>query len=435
MNSTEISGSMHPEVPLALVGISHHTASVEVRDRVSLSEDEQKSMLPQLRERFGAEGALIMSTCNRTEVYLSGQDLPNRITGIREWLDQIKGTSYFTDDNITYRTFGPGAVRHFFALIAGLDSQIIGEQQITTQVKEGYNLAHEVDVTDALINKLFNYGMQAKKRVYNETLLYDGTVSVSFAGVELARKIFNSLENKEILLIGAGKTAELAAYHFTENGAKNINVANRSLDRARELASKTGGRVWSLDELPSALKSTDIAISATGSTGYILDAETMRRIGRERHHRPLFLIDLAVPRDIEPEAGEIDGVYLYNLDDLEAIVKSNLENRRREIPKAMKIVDEVAAEFLGWLSTYSMTAIIGRLKEHLDALRMRELERMKKRLPSNGSLKEIDELTQGIMNKLIRQHMKSLKRHAGDPAIYQQHVDLIYNLYELDRDE
>jgi glutamyl-tRNA reductase len=433
MNSTEPSGNIHPEVPLVLLGISHHTAPVEVRDRVALSETEQKTLLPQLRDRFGAEGALIMSTCNRTEIYLSGPQLDDRLNDLRAWLDALKGTAYFADEQLTYHRFGPEAVRHFFALIAGLDSQIIGEQQITAQVKDGYNLAHDLEATDALLNKLFNFAMQAKKRVYNETLLYDGTVSVSFAGVELARKIFNSLEDKEILLIGAGKTAELAAFHFTESGARTIHVANRSPERARELAAKTGGRAWTLDELPLALTSADIAISATGSSDYILSAAAMRQVGRERRHRPLFLIDLAVPRDIEPGVGELDGVYLYNLDDLEEIVRSNLENRRKEIPKAMKIIGEVADEYLQWLSSYSMTAIIGRLKEHLEALRLRELERMKKRLPSNGSLKEIDELTQGIMNKLIRQHVKSLKRHAADPALYQQHVDLIYNLYELDR--
>jgi len=287
-------------------------------------------------------------------------------------------------------------------------------------------------VTDTLINKLFNFGMQVKKKVQNETFLSDGTVSVSFAGVELARKIFNHLAEKEIVLIGAGKTAELAAYHFKEDGVKNIHVVNRTLSKAEELASKFDGKAYELGDLEEVLKKADIVISATSSENFVVTRPMIGPISKQRHHQPIFLIDLAIPRDIDPQISDVDGIYLYNLDDLHGIVESNLEKRRKEIPKAIKIVDEFLKEFQEWMSVYSMTAVIGKLKKHLETLRLNEIDRLKKHLPQNGTMDGVNMLTESIVNKVIRQHMKSLKKYAADPEMYKQHVDLIFNLYELD---
>jgi glutamyl-tRNA reductase len=426
-------------IALGVLGISHKTATVEIREMVSLNEQEQKGIIHAVLKDFDVNGIevsgiLILSTCNRTEFYISAEDLDNIFPAIRQLLATYKKCPYFTDDNISYEKFGTDAVKHFFNVICGIDSQIVGELQITGQVKDCYNFAHHLDATDAVLNKLYNYGMQVKKKVRNETFLSDGTVSVSFAGVELARKIFGDLTDKRILLVGAGKTAELAAIHFMENNVKVINVANRTLSKAKELSEKFGGRSYTLDALDSALTETDIVISATSSDAYVITKSMMTEITRKKYHDSIFLIDLAIPRDIDPGVQDLNNVYLYNLDDLNGIVEKNLEKRRLEIPKASRIVDEYIEEFKEWAATNTMAAIAGKLKKHLETLSKNEMARIRKQFPENGYQKELDNYTQNIINKLVRQHMKSLKKNAGDPKKYQQQIDLIHNLYEIDLD-
>lgn len=425
---------MGNQIPLGVIGISHKTASVEVRDAVALNEDEQRHVLKTLKDTFNTDGCMVLSTCNRTEVYVSMAGLSGKLPKIQNWLDQQKDCKYFSDPDTTYRKIGDQVVNHFFEVIAGMDSLIVGEQQITSQVKDSYNLAHELQVTDSIINKLFNYSMQARKKVFSDTYLYDGTVSVSFAGVELARKIFSDLSKKEILLIGAGKTAELAAFHFMENGVKQINIVNRTFKNAEVLAEKFNGLAYPLEDLPEALKTADIVISATSSKEFVLTSSLISPILKARHHQPMFLIDLAIPRDIDPDINNFDSIYLYNLDDLEEIVKMNLENRKKEIPKALKIIEEHVLEFRKWMASHSMTSVIGKLKKRLDTLRLNEMDRLKNKLPPNGYWEGIDNLTESIINKVVRQHVKSLKKNASDPVLYKQHVDLIYNLFEIDED-
>ncbi len=421
-------------IPIGVLGISHRTADVETREQVAISEEQQKEVLAGLQKEFQLDGLMVLSTCNRTEIYLSSGSLDKKMDEIRTWLDRFKKSSFFTDKEIMYDIRDKGSVQHFFKVISGMDSQIIGEVQITTQVKDSYNMAHQLGHTDTLINKMFNFGMQVEKKVQNETFLSDGTVSVSFAGVELARKIFNKLDGSEVALIGAGKTAELAAFHFKEAGVKHIHVVNRTLSKAEDLASKFQGNAYGLEDLHRVLEKADIVISATASENYVVTPAMISPISKSRHHRPIFLIDLAIPRDIDPAISQIDGVYMYNLDDLHGIVEKNLEKRKKEIPKAIKIVEEFSKEFQEWLSVYSNTAVIGRLKSHLEKLRLNEINRLKKHLPQNGSAAGVHMLTESIINKLIRQHMKSLKKYASDPDMYQQHIDLIFNLYELDKE-
>ncbi len=425
---------MSNQIPLGLIGISHKTASVEVREKVALSEDEQKTAIRQFIDQFNASGCMVLSTCNRTEIYLSDDHLDESIEKIRTWLNEFKNCHEYTDEEITYVLRESEAVEHFFKVLSGLDSQIIGEQQITGQVKDSYDLAHALNATDTLINKLFNFAMQAKKKVHNDTFLSDGTVSVSFAGVELARKIFSHLDDKSVLLVGAGKTAELAAYHFQESGAKNINVVNRTYENAVELANKLNGKAYKIDQLNEALMDSDIVISATASTEYIITEELIKPISKKRNHRPIFLIDLAIPRDIDPAIDNVNSVFLFNLDDLQEIVKANLEKRKKEIPKSMKIIKEFVDEFEKWSEMNSMSTVVGRLKKKLDVLRKNELERLKTKLPQNGYKQEIDNLTESIINKVVRQHVKSLKKVAHDPDQYKKQIEMIRTIYDLDGD-
>jgi len=425
---------MTENIPTAILGISHKTAGVKVRDNIALSDEEQKLLIATLNNKPNIQGSLVLSTCNRTEIYLSGDELADEIQEIRDWLVDLKKCDHFNNRDISYELFGEDMVRHFFRVVSGLDSQIVGEVQITTQVKECYNVSHDLHGTDSVLNKMFNFAMQAKKKVFNSTFLYDGTVSVSFAGVELARKIFTDLTNKKILLIGAGKTAELAAFHFKENGVSNISVVNRTFENAQQLAGKLDGRAHRMDELSTALRKIDIVISATSSKEYVVTSDVLKTVCQQNNHQPIFLIDLAIPRDIDPQSSAVDGVYLFNLDDLQEVVDMNLEKRKEEIPKSNRIIDEFIMGFLKWYSSQSMASVIGRLKTHLDVMRLNEIERLKKTLPQNGYAKEIEDLTESIINKVVRQHVKTLKKYSSNPELYQQHVDLIYSIYELDDD-
>jgi len=423
---------MSNQIPLGLIGISHKTAPVEIREKVALSEEEQKKAIGTIIDKFNASGCMILSTCNRTEVYFSNGHVKGTSDKIRRWLNDFKNCSEYTNTEITYELSSSEAVEHFFKVLSGMDSQIIGEQQIVGQVKDSYDLSHDLNATDTLINKLFNFAMQAKKKVHNETFLSDGTVSISFAGVELARKIFSNLTDKNVLMIGAGKTAELAAYHFKENGVKNIHVVNRTFKRAEELAEKFEGKAFRMEQLHEALMDSDIVISATSSTEYVVTTDLIKPISKKRHHRPIFLIDLAIPRDIDPEINKINAVFLYNLDDLQEIVKVNLEKRKKEIPKSQKIILEFVGEFEKWAEMNSMSSVVGRLKKKLDVLRQNEMERLKTKLPQNGYKKEIDNLTESIINKVVRQHVKSLKKVAHDPEEYKKQIEMILTIYDLE---
>lgn len=425
---------MRDQIPLGLIGISHKTAPVEVREKVALSEEEQKLAIHHIAEKLRADGVMVLSTCNRTEIYVSNEDIESLAIQIKTWLNELKGCSEYSDEEITYTLQDSFVVEHFFKVLAGLDSQIIGEQQITGQVKDSYDLTHSLNGTDALINKLFNFAMQAKKKVHNETFLSDGTVSISFAGVELARKIFSDLTDKNVLLVGAGKTAELAAFHFQENGVKNINVANRTLARAEELADKLDGKAYTLDQLDEVLVDSDIVITATSSEEYVITSDLIKPVAKKRKYKPIFLIDLAIPRDIDPDIDKTNGIFLYNLDDLHEIVQSNLEKRKKEIPKSLKIVNEFVEEFQRWVSMNSMNTVVGKLKKKLDVLRLNEMDRLKAKLPQNGYKSEIDNLTESIINKVVRQHVKSLKKVAHDPEQYKKQVELILSIYELENE-
>lgn len=423
---------MTEQIPIGVLGISHRTAGVEIRDHIALSEEEQKVLVKRLKEQPNIQGSLVLSTCNRTEIYLSGEDLKKEISEIRNWLVKYKNCSHFNNPDISYELYGVDMARHFFKVISALDSQIVGEVQITSQVKECYNLSHDLKGTDSVLNKMFNFAMQAKKKVFNNTFLYDGTVSISFAGVELARKIFTDFSNKKILMIGAGKTAELAAFHFKENGVKDISIVNRTFENAQRLAQELNGKAYPIEELSSALQQADIVISATSSQEYVLTADILKTVCEQNNYQPIFLIDLAIPRDIDPDSSSLDCVYLFNLDDLQEIVNLNLVKRKVEIPKSIRIIDDFIDEFQKWYDSQSMAAVIGRLKSHLNTMRLNEIERFKKNLPQNGYAKEIDYLTESIINKVVRQHVKQLKKYSSNPELYNQHVELINKLYELE---
>ena len=424
---------MENNINIAVLGISHKTAAVDVREKAALSESEQKKVMEDLISQLELRGCMTLSTCNRTEIYFSDEDPRSKIKDIQNFLDNYKKTDLYSNPEYTYTLFEEDSVKHLFKVMAGMDSQIVGEPQIAGQVKECYEYALQHKTTDTLINKLFNYGMQAQKKVRTNTFLTDGAVSVSFAGVELARRIFSDLSEKQVLMIGAGETAELAAAHFLDKGVASIHIANRTKKKADELAAKFKGRSYSLEELESILEKVDIVISATSSTEYVISLDLMKKISKGRHYRPVFLIDLAIPRDIDPDIVKYDGVFLYNLDDLNEVVRLNLEKREDEIPKAYKIIDQYLSEYKDWMAHHSVGATISRLKDRFEKIRQSELDYVRNKAGDNG-FEQFDLLTKSMMNKVMKHHIESLKKSVSDPEEYKKHKEFIHKTFDLDSD-
>jgi len=424
---------MNSNIPIYLIGISHKTAPVAIREQAAIDSGEQERVIQTLISEFNLDGCMIISTCNRTEIYISGHLTEDSQKQIRRRLNQLKNTDIFENDEHIYVYSGERAVAHFFQVISGLDSQIIGEPQITGQVKDGYQLARELKSTGALINKLLEFGLQTGKRIRNETFLSNGAVSVSFAGVELARKIFGDLSGKQVLLIGAGETAELAAMHFGDKGVSKIHIANRTLQKAETLAEKFRGSAYALDALPQVLQTSDIVISATASIDYLVTQDMMKQGSRERRSQPIILIDLAIPRDIEPAVQKIENVYLYNLDALQEIVRFNLKKREKEIPAALEIVDEMVSTYESWSKVHSLGSFFEQLTQQFETLRKNELARLNSRLPEEGR-EEVEYLTQSLLNKILHKHISFLKQSALNSSNHAREMEIIRKIYGMDGD-
>jgi glutamyl-tRNA reductase len=406
---------------------------VEVRDQVAVKDDELRHFLHELLAHFELDGVFVLSTCNRTEIVLSGPATLSSLGDIAVWLDHRKQVSHFSNPDLAFHLTGEAAVAHLFRVISSMDSLILGEPQITNQVKTAFQMAFQLGTTDTVLNKLFSFAIQAQKRVRTETYLSDGAISVSFAGVELARKIFAHFEQKTVLLVGAGETAELAARHFLEKGIGHFHIANRTPERAQKLAELLEGEVFGLEDLASALDHVDIVITATGSPGFVLTPELLKPVCRARRYQPLLIIDLAIPRDVDPAVERLEGVFLYNLDHLGEMVALNLEKRQGELPKAEAIVRETVEAFEKWMDTHSMSGTIAQLTRHFEQIRVSELSRLKNRLPQEG-LAEVEYLTKSMLNKILHDHIRLLKQSEKDNRTRREHLRFFQQLYHLEED-
>ncbi|MCK5600982.1 glutamyl-tRNA reductase [Candidatus Pacearchaeota archaeon] len=417
-------------IPIAVIGINHRTANVDIREKAVFSDKQQETIMHRLSKLYRTRGIFVLSTCNRIEIYVCGRKAIKYMGDICAWLDNFKKERIFCDQDLVYIFKGRDAIHHFFRVISSLDSQIIGEPQITGQVKDAYEKSHLLKHTDIFINKMYNFGMQVEKLVRSKTYLADGAVSISFAAVELARKIFGNLQNTTVLLIGAGETAELAALHFVKRDVSNIIVVNRTFKKARHLAAEFQGEAIQLKNLLLAIEQADIVITATSSDHFIVGKQDLEKVAKQRDYKPIFLIDLAIPRDVNPDVTDIDGVFLYNLDALQEIVQNNIEQRKAEIPKAEKIVEDHVFKYLKWYNTLPMVKTITQLSKYFEEIREREFERLKSRFPEN-SLGDAEYLSKSLMKKLLHHHIMTLRRSNGDPLRLKQHIDLVGEIYQL----
>jgi len=327
---------------IVVLGISHKTAPVEVRERFSYAEGAVPESLKRMRTLEGVEEAVIVSTCNRVEIYACASDEPHRVLRrIRELVEEEKGE--FENSTHFYEHAHPQSVQHLFKVASGLDSMVLGETEILGQIKQSYQAALEKGFTGKALNKTFQMAFNVAKKIRTETNIQRGSVSVASVAVELAQKIFESLDQQRVMVIGAGDTSEKTARALQSRGAKSIMVSNRSFDRAKELAGELGGRAIHFDDWPSEFENIDIVISSTAAPHYLITRQKLEPMLNHRGSRPLLLIDIAVPRDIEPEVNFLDDVYVYNVDDLQAIADEYLRLRREDLAQCDAIIADKAA--------------------------------------------------------------------------------------------
>ncbi|MGE5508684.1 MAG: glutamyl-tRNA reductase [Chitinophagales bacterium] len=419
-----------------VLGLNHKTAPVEVRERLSFGGDRLHEVLGALIALPSLDETAVLSTCNRTELYVITGEVHAAEQDLAGFLMGKVGPSGPPVEPFLYRAVDLEAVQHLFRVASGLDSMILGEAQILGQVKDALHAALDANSLGVHLGKVFRQAVEVGKRIRTETGIGQNAASVSYAAVELARQIFGDLSGKAVLIVGAGETGELTARTLAAHGASAILVANRTHARAVELAEQFGGEAFSFENLPACLERTDIVISSTGAPHAVLDFEMVRQAMRRRHRRPLFLIDIAVPRDIDPRVNSLDGVYLYDIDDLKSVVERNLAKREQEVERVEHIIAEETTTFSQWWASRRMVPVIRALKAYGDEIRARELERLFRRLPhlSARDRELIEASTRLIVNRLLHQPVVGLKAESGGThdSVY---ADVLRKLFGLKLEE
>jgi glutamyl-tRNA reductase len=389
------------------LGLNHETAPIEIRERAAVTADHLEEALQDLIARPGIDEAALLSTCNRTEIYCR-QD--NQDAGqLKEWISQYH--DWPEDDVSKYLYMHPNrdAVRHAYRVASGLDSMVLGESQILGQMKSAFAIAHKLGTTGKILNRLFQSSFSVAKSIRTNTGVGTSAVSVAYAAVLLARQIFDSLEDQSVMLIGAGETIELVGKHLVEKGVQNIVVANRTIERGERLARELNGRAIALDELAEGLPHCDILISSTASTLPLIGKGLVETSLKARKNKPMFMVDLAVPRDIEEQVSELQNVFLYTVDDLDQIIETNLASRREAAGEAQEIVESQSDEFMEWLGSLNSVPTIRALRDHVDQLTEFELEKAF-RLIAKGEKPEavIEQFAYALGNKIMHRPSKAL---------------------------
>ncbi len=387
---------------LTIVGINHRSAPVALRERVAFADADLAAALASLREHVGADEALILSTCNRTEVYCHTPDSRGHAgEAPTDWLLHWHRLEAKDLQPAIYVHEDARAVQHAIRVACGLDSLVLGEPQILGQMKQAYTLAHAAGASGKLLNRLFQHAFAAAKRVRSDTAIGHSPVSVAYAAVRLAEQIFGTLQDRSALVIGAGETAELLARHLHRNGLRRLLVANRRRERALDLAARFRGEALALAEMPEALHQADIVVSATASRLPILGKGAVERALRQRRHQPMFLIDLAIPRDMEPEIGELEDIFLYTVDDLEQVVEQNMKARQQAALEAEEIIDAEVRAFVDWRQSLDAVATIREWRAAIDGVRNELVERAHRQLVRGENAHEVVEaLAHALANRL-----------------------------------
>lgn len=402
---------------LVVIGLSHQTGSVELREKLGFRPKDIARAALDLHSRCDQAGVVVLNTCNRVELYVHHAQIePEHLAArVRRFLAEWHGISEGEFHDALYEYHGPDAVAHLFRVASSLDSMVLGEAQILGQVHDAYTTAQSAQTTDKVIHALFQKAFAVAKAVRSKTDVGAGNISVSSVAVDLAASIFMSFADKTVMVIGAGEMGELTLKSLVSRGVGKVLVLNRSMDKAHDIAARFNGEAISYDELDEHLHRADIIITSTAAPHAILHAGQFARALQRRGQRPMFVIDIAVPRDVEPQAGELDNLYLYNVDDLRKVVDENLEERRRQAERGAAIVDTGVQEFAKWMRGIAAEPTIVSMNEELRAIREQELEKTLAALPdlTEKERQEITYLTERIVNKILQSPMTQIKHEIG----------------------
>jgi glutamyl-tRNA reductase len=402
---------------LHITGVSHKTAPVEVRECLAFRPETLPAALAELKAREGVTEAVILSTCNRVEITVTTEDRWDPQAIVDAFLADQKSISAQAIAPHLYRHEGREAIHHLFRVAASLDSMVVGEPQILGQLKSAYASAKDCGALCGWLDGLMTRAFGVAKRVRTETGVGQMAVSVSYAAVELARKIFGSLANRTIMIVGAGKMSELAARHLRRSGAAHVFVTNRTHERAVEMAALFQGTPVEYSRFVTMLPEADIVITSSGAPDYILHKDEMQRVIAARRNKPMFLIDIAVPRNIEPAVNDVDNVYLYDIDDLQEVVNSNLRERMKEAERAESMVVEEVDRMMARLKVAEVTPTIVGLQEQLEQIRAAEIDKMRRKCgPLTPEMENaIEAMTRAIINKVAHGPISELRNHASNP--------------------
>ncbi len=418
---------------IAVVGLNHRTAPVEVREKLSFAGSHLREALLRLKDCPVIEGCAILSTCNRTEIYAATMEMDEGLNAIWDFLSRWSRVDISQIKNYTYCHTLYDTIRHIFRVAAGLDSMLLGETQILGQIRSAYQKAVEYEATNRVLNTLFQQAITVGKRVRTETGIDQNPVSISYAAVELAKSYLAGLEKRSVLIIGAGKMSELTARHLVANGVTGVIVSNRSYDRATSLAAQFNGRAVKYNELYRHMVEADIVISCTAANHCVVRAEDMRQVMEKRGGRKIFIVDIAVPRDVETEVGKIEGVSLFDIDDLNGVVDKNLAERKKAAVRAEEIIEEELEEFMKWLGTQFIVPTISALKKWGEEIKQKEIKRALNRLGeiSEHDRKVVCSLANSIVNQILHLPVTQLKGYAltTEGHLY---TEILQNLFNLD---
>lgn len=417
---------------LIVLGLNHKTAPIEIRERLAFPEDRIETALHQVKSLTSLKENMILSTCNRVEIYAASREIENAILDLKHFLSRYHALSLKEFEKNLYSFVGEEAVKHIFRVASSLDSMVVGEPQILGQIKSAYNIAVESKTSGLILHRLLHRAFHVAKRVRTETKIGDRAVSVSFVAVELAKKIFETLEKKTVLLIGAGEMCELAARHLVSEGVEKVLVTNRTYERAVTLAQEFKGEAIPFDEIGQGLKKADIVISATDSPQYLIHHDQVTKVIKDRKNRPIFFIDIADPRNIEPSVGDIENVYLYNIDDLKKVADENIKDRGKEAQKAESIVQEEVIKFVNWYHSLEVTPTIVALRKKFEEIGKKELEKTLSLHPnlSDKEKKSLEALTSAILNKILHTPSTLLKQ-SNEEAMADLYLDTLRTLFQL----
>ncbi len=417
---------------IVLLGINHKTAPVELRECIAFSEDQSKLALHSLMRKTFIKEALLFSTCNRVEVLVVTDDTARAVEETKGFIAEFNKVPLEQFEGALYVHEGNEAVRHVFRVAASLDSMVVGEPQILGQIKDAYRTATKEKTSGVILNRLLHRTFFVAKRIRSETGIGDRAVSISYAAVELARKIFGALEDKKVLLIGAGEMAELAVEHLIRGKVDQVWVANRTFENGVELAEQFKGQAIRFEEIPQSLETVDIIISSTGAPDYVIRADQVKGVIRKRKNRPLFFIDIAVPRDIDPDINRLSNSYVYDIDDLKGIIDANIDDRQKEAIKGERIVDEAVIRFREWYESLDVVPTIIALRNKMTVIAEAELKKtVQASTITEGQAQAIRKMADALINKILHDPTRFLKRNGmhEDKSLY---IDTVRKLFKLD---